>query len=299
MGVGDHQLHPGKAAPDQAAQELAPEGLGLGRAHVQADDLPLAGGVHAVADHQGPVLDPSAGPHLLHLGVQPQIRVDTLQGRSRNAVTCSSSPRHSRERVSLEIPASPRASTSRSTLRVETPSTWASWTTATRACSLRRRGSRKLGNYDPTVAVGWPVRSSRPGCPRPAGGSRYVAPPAPGCARRSRPQRPPLPQLAHVGHRGAPLVGTEAPTILSPRWPAAGQPHRPVTPQDATLLRRTSPDKRPATAGAAKKRANPTKTGLILALTQRKPTPCAGSRAPHADPGPHDATGAAPHARRW
>jgi hypothetical protein len=37
VGVGDHQLHTGKAAADQAAQELPPERFGLGRAHVQAD----------------------------------------------------------------------------------------------------------------------------------------------------------------------------------------------------------------------------------------------------------------------
>jgi hypothetical protein len=34
VGVGDDQLHPGKAAADQAAEELSPERLGLGRAHV-------------------------------------------------------------------------------------------------------------------------------------------------------------------------------------------------------------------------------------------------------------------------
>src|SRR3954451_2688206 len=41
----------------------------------------------------------------------------------------------------------PSCSTTRSTLRVETPLTYASWTTATSACSARRRGSRKLGKY--------------------------------------------------------------------------------------------------------------------------------------------------------
>ena len=71
MGVGDHQLHARKAAADQAAQELPPERLGLGRAHVQADHLALAGLVDAVGHHQGAVLHPPAGPHLLHLGVQP------------------------------------------------------------------------------------------------------------------------------------------------------------------------------------------------------------------------------------
>jgi hypothetical protein len=43
VGVGDHQLHARQAAADQAAQELPPERLGLGRTHIQADDLTLAG----------------------------------------------------------------------------------------------------------------------------------------------------------------------------------------------------------------------------------------------------------------
>jgi hypothetical protein len=40
---------------------------------------------------------------------------------------------------------SPSDSTTWSTLRVETPATYASWTTETSACSERLRGSRKLG----------------------------------------------------------------------------------------------------------------------------------------------------------
>src|SRR4029450_8745430 len=62
VGVRDHQLHASKTAADQAAQELPPERLGLGRPHVQADDLPLAGLVHAVGDHQRSVLDTPHSP---------------------------------------------------------------------------------------------------------------------------------------------------------------------------------------------------------------------------------------------
>ena len=51
MRVGDDQLHADQAALDQAAQELAPERLGLGLADVEADDLAAAGLVHAVGDH--------------------------------------------------------------------------------------------------------------------------------------------------------------------------------------------------------------------------------------------------------
>ena len=50
VGVGDGQLHAGQAAGDQAAQELAPERLGLGLADVEADHLAPAGLVHAVGD---------------------------------------------------------------------------------------------------------------------------------------------------------------------------------------------------------------------------------------------------------
>jgi hypothetical protein len=40
----------------------------------------------------------------------------------------------------------------------------------------------------------------------------------------------------HVRHGGAPLVTTEALTILNPRWPTYWPPHEPVTPPNATLL---------------------------------------------------------------
>ena len=78
MGVGDHQLDAGKAPTDKRAQELPPERLGLSRAHVQTDHFTLAGLVDPVGDHQGAVLDPAAGPDLLDLGIQPQVRVGGL-----------------------------------------------------------------------------------------------------------------------------------------------------------------------------------------------------------------------------
>src|SRR5947199_6732889 len=51
------------------------------------------------------------------------------------------------ETRSLVIPSMPSCSTRRSTFRVETPLTYASSTTATIACSERRRGSRNDGKY--------------------------------------------------------------------------------------------------------------------------------------------------------
>src|SRR5512132_740310 len=42
---------------------------------------------------------------------------------------------------------------------------------------------------------------------------------------------------AHLGHRGAPLVGTKAPTILSPRWPT----YRPSSRASDTTKRGATP----------------------------------------------------------
>src|ERR1700761_2066988 len=51
VGVGDHQLHAFEAPPDEVAQESRPEGFGLARADVQADDLALALGVDSNGDY--------------------------------------------------------------------------------------------------------------------------------------------------------------------------------------------------------------------------------------------------------
>jgi hypothetical protein len=76
-------------------------------------------------------------------------------GRWRNASTCSSKPWQIRETSLFEI-RSRSDSTTWSTLRVETPATYAFCTTETSACSERRRGSRKLGKScrDATLAAG-------------------------------------------------------------------------------------------------------------------------------------------------
>jgi hypothetical protein len=46
---------------------------------VQADHLALTGLVDPIGDHQGAMLDPTTGPHLLDLGVQSQVRIGALQ----------------------------------------------------------------------------------------------------------------------------------------------------------------------------------------------------------------------------
>jgi hypothetical protein len=80
MGVGDAQPHAVQAPGTQAPEELAPEALGLGLAHVQADHLTPARLMHAVGDHQRLVAHPARLADPLHLGVQPQVRVGAFQG---------------------------------------------------------------------------------------------------------------------------------------------------------------------------------------------------------------------------
>jgi len=73
VGVRDRQLDPAQAAPDEVAQKRAPELLGLGRAHRQAQHLAPARGVDADGEHAG------LGYHApaitrLHVGrIEPQV----------------------------------------------------------------------------------------------------------------------------------------------------------------------------------------------------------------------------------
>ena len=72
--VGDDQLDPAQATPDQALEKRAPERLGFGRADVQAHDLAPALGVHGHSDYGRHAHDPPALA-LLEVGrVQPEIR---------------------------------------------------------------------------------------------------------------------------------------------------------------------------------------------------------------------------------
>ena len=73
MGVRDHQLHALEAALDQAPQERGPEGLGLARAEVQADDLAPPLGVDRHGDYGGDGDDPAAVADLQVGRVQPQV----------------------------------------------------------------------------------------------------------------------------------------------------------------------------------------------------------------------------------
>jgi len=75
VGVGDHQLHPREAPGHQAPQERRPAGAVLDGDHVDAEHLPVAGGVDAGGAHHGHVLDPAVLPHPLDQGVDPHVGV--------------------------------------------------------------------------------------------------------------------------------------------------------------------------------------------------------------------------------
>lgn len=76
-------------------------------------------------------------------------------GAPEKALTPRSSSAHSRLTSLLLMPSIPRVRTRASTLRVLTPWTYASWTTATRARSARRRGSiSQPGKYEPRRSLG-------------------------------------------------------------------------------------------------------------------------------------------------
>jgi hypothetical protein len=82
VGVRDRELHADQAAGDQAAEKVGPEGLGLGLADVDGEDLATAALVNAVRDDQRLVDHAAAVADLLDLGVQEQVGVAALK-RSR------------------------------------------------------------------------------------------------------------------------------------------------------------------------------------------------------------------------
>lgn len=90
VSVADRELHADQPSGDQAPEEVSPERLGLRFADVEARDLPAARLVHAVSDHDdlpdhpASIADLPSHRRCTH-GYRPS------NGRSRNAVTCSSS----------------------------------------------------------------------------------------------------------------------------------------------------------------------------------------------------------------
>jgi hypothetical protein len=269
VGVGDHQLHPGKPAADQAAQDLAPERLGLGRADIDTDNLPLATGVHAVGDHQRAVLDPPAGADLLDLGVQPPIPISTLQGplpkRGDLLIQATAQPRH----LILAHPGQPEGLHQPVHLAGRDPvdigllddrdqrllRAAARRQEARKVRAVPQLGDGQLDRPDPGIPGPLPVAVTADHPDAAAltvtgtgglgdlGLHQLLSQPAHGLAQHvgvlvSKHLADQLAHAhpAHVGHHGAPLVGSKAPTILGPRWPTYRHPHEPVTPRNATLL---------------------------------------------------------------
>jgi hypothetical protein len=67
-----------EAALDQAAEEAAPEGLGLGLAQIERDHLAVGGLVH-VGRARAPWARPGPSRGLLHLCIQPRVLGATLE----------------------------------------------------------------------------------------------------------------------------------------------------------------------------------------------------------------------------
>ena len=73
MGIGDHQLDAAQATSGELAQELGPEGFGLGGTDIHAEDLAPAIGIDAVGDDHGD-RDDASGLADLHIGgIEPEI----------------------------------------------------------------------------------------------------------------------------------------------------------------------------------------------------------------------------------
>ncbi len=77
--VADGELDADQAALDQSSEERGPERLGLGLADVDREDLPAAGLMDAVRDHQRLVDHAAAVADLLDLGIEEQVRIGALQ----------------------------------------------------------------------------------------------------------------------------------------------------------------------------------------------------------------------------
>jgi len=73
MGVGNHQANPGEPSGDQTSKERGPARTVIGGVQLKAQDLAVAGGVHARRDHDRHVSDPATFEHLLSDGIEPQV----------------------------------------------------------------------------------------------------------------------------------------------------------------------------------------------------------------------------------
>ena len=140
------------SAPEERRPGVA---LVVAGGELEPEDPALAGRRHPDRDEGGHAHDPARLADLDVRRVEQEVRVALVGERAapeggdlgveRGADPADLAPAHE---------AMPRASTRSSTRRVLTPATYASWTTERRARSARRRGSSRLGKYEPSRTLG-------------------------------------------------------------------------------------------------------------------------------------------------
>ena len=128
-----------------AAKECGPERPIFGRPDVNPEDwaLPLAS--DADGDYRRLAGHAAIHAHLVIRGIHPDVRVVGRErpGPERLHVGLDGVSKSEVSRICGEL--DPRAFISSSTFRVDTPWTYASCTTASSACSARRRGCSSEG----------------------------------------------------------------------------------------------------------------------------------------------------------
>jgi hypothetical protein len=154
-GVAGYKPHPTEPSGDQRTQEGAPESAVLARTHVEAQHLPLAAlRLHPYCYDHRDRGHTSVLASLEVSGVDPDVGVSAFERSVTEALALFIELFAQLGDSALGDARHPRAFTNSSTLRVETPWTQASWTTAESARSAFLRGSSSEGKYPPSRTLG-------------------------------------------------------------------------------------------------------------------------------------------------
>jgi hypothetical protein len=145
MRIGDHQAHPLEAAFHETAQKGRPEGAILRRADIDPQDLTLALDGDADRDDRRLAGDVPIDADLVIRRIDPHVGILADERPGAEGLDERIELRADARDPDFDTPSSPSAFISSSTLRVETPCTYASCTTASSACSARRRGCSNEG----------------------------------------------------------------------------------------------------------------------------------------------------------